>query len=73
MTDDMTGGGVAVGGKSGGDTHQGMMVGTGAGDQADNSQDGWGTLTEQGAMGGQAAMGGEVTDNVDIGSINISS
>ncbi|WP_319467845.1 hypothetical protein [uncultured Pseudodesulfovibrio sp.] len=70
---DFTSGEVDTGLKRGGDTHQGMEAGTFAGNQADNSDGGWGTVTDQAAMGAQGAMGGDVTDNVDIGSINISS
>ncbi|WP_319467841.1 hypothetical protein [uncultured Pseudodesulfovibrio sp.] len=70
---DRTGGGTEVGFKSGGDTHQEMGAGNFMGDMTDNSAGGWGADGEQFAAGEQGAVGGDVTDNVDIGAINISS
>ncbi len=71
--DNSTGGGSEVGFKSGGDTHQEMGAGNFMGDMTDNSAGGLGADGAQFAAGEQAAAGGDVTDNVDIGSINISS
>ncbi len=46
-----TGGEVDTGMKRGGDTHQGMEAGTFAGEQADNSEGGWGTMDGSGCHG----------------------
>ncbi|WP_320170663.1 hypothetical protein [Maridesulfovibrio sp.] len=59
--------------KSGGDILQGQCIGSYMGSQADNSNEGWGTSGDQADSGSQSGIGGDVTDNVDIGSINISS
>ncbi|WP_320170664.1 hypothetical protein [Maridesulfovibrio sp.] len=60
-------------GKSGGDVVQLQGVGGYMGDMTDNSNEGWGADGDQASSGSQSGTGGDATDNVDIGSINISS
>ncbi|WP_320170665.1 hypothetical protein [Maridesulfovibrio sp.] len=59
--------------KSGGDVVQMQGVGSYMGDMTDNSNEGWGADGDQKSHGNQTGTGGDATDNVDIGSINISS
>lgn len=85
---DTTGMGINQSGKSGGDasgsaySHTGAMGGSSMGHGSGNASGGWGTFAEgigvgmggdAGAAGMAGQIGGDVTDNTSIGSINISS